>query len=150
MRCRSKPRWDRSRHPPQVSSSLFSGEGVSKASQAALTGPQSLGGLNNRQLCSCSSGGWKSRIKDSAGLAPPEALPLGQAGGRFPAGWTCGLSSTHASKMPPPPLTMPPVTLKWGPALPTSLYQSLLCKGSVSTYRHMGGCRLQYVNLGRT
>lgn len=148
MRCRSKPRWDRSRHPAQVSSNLFSGEGVSEATQAALTGTHSLGGLNNRQLCSRSSGGWKSRIKDSAGLASPEALPPGQAGGRFPAGWTCGLSSTHASLMLPPPLTMPPVTLEWGRALPISLTRVSSVK-VLSLHTGTWGCRLQYVNLGR-
>ena len=43
----------------------------------SLLGLPYLGGLNNRNLFSHSSGGWKSEIKVSAGLVPSAASLLG-------------------------------------------------------------------------
>ena len=44
---------------------------------ATITKYHRLGGLNNSRLFCCSSGGWKSKIKVSAGLVSPGASLLG-------------------------------------------------------------------------
>lgn len=48
-----------------------------ESAQAAMTKYHRLGGINNRNYFSHSSGGWKAKFRISTGLFSPEAPFLG-------------------------------------------------------------------------
>lgn len=105
---------------------------------------QRLGGLNNRNLCSYSCGGWKSRIKAPVGLASGEAaLPdlLRAVFSLWPHMafllWVQG--EREGALVSFSLLIRTPVLLDEEPTLMALFNLNYLLKGSPSTYSHIGG-----------
>ena len=96
--------------------------------RAAVTKYHRLGGLNNRNLLSHSSGGWKSEIRVSAWSSSGEnAVP----------GWQTSAFSlcphmVENSAFPLPVLVRTPVLWDQGSTLKTSFNPNNLLKGPVS------------------